>query len=173
MLSDVILEVTLHEVTPTCRRMGLSVHVGYLAGPHRDIEPGFMWYAVAGVSSRQYNWYLGVYAGQRLSFSCFRKVCRGKRTWPPTGLWEIRLSGMRGGLCGNVIQGGTRILLCNRKIRVVLNLHLKIGAPHFYPTLVGTSRSVWSGWSLRPPPPRIDIRCYNTFSTTNNVQDLS
>ena len=37
------------------------------------------------------------------------------------------------GLCGNVIHGGTRILPCNRKSRVVLNLHLKMRAPHFYP----------------------------------------
>ena len=75
-----------------------------------------------------------------------RGVCR--RVLKPRVIWEgplgkaaaanrtreIRPSGMRGGLCGNVIQGGTRILPCNRKSRVVLNLRLKIHAPHFYPT---------------------------------------
>ena len=44
-----------------------------------------------------------------------------------------------------MIQGGTRILLCDRKSRVVLNLHLKIGAPHFYPTVAADKAIVQWG----------------------------
>ena len=56
MLSDVILEVTLHEVTPTCRRRGSRYMLDILYAHTGTMNPGICgkW---SQESSRQYNWY--------------------------------------------------------------------------------------------------------------------
>ena len=46
---------------------------------------------------------------------------------------EIRPSGMRGGLRGNVDYGGTRILPRNRKSEVVMNLCLRLARAAILP----------------------------------------
>ena len=69
---------------------------------------------------------------------------------------EIRPSGMRGGLRGNVDYGGTRILPRNRKSGVVMNLCLRLRAPRFYP----------ANWLHRSQSSSNSSLCSTAHSTT-------
>ena len=46
-----------------------------------------------------------MYVGEDLNLHALRKAALGQ-TWSPTGSWEIRLTGMTQGACGNVVMMG-------------------------------------------------------------------
>ena len=131
MPSDVILEITPHQVTPGGGQRGSRPCDGHASGTAQDVEPDKL---VTAVRCRASGQTMRVRGGYESAFKLppswegpvgTAKVANRTR--------EIRPCGMTRGACGNVDHGGTRNPPRVSKERVLETLRLQLCAPQIYP----------------------------------------